>query len=338
MHESVIDPVQKELDPMVFDNTSDPIVLLPNARKELLNVASHYSRFGKVTHVFLIGSMTTLQWAKDSDLDLTVMLVPSNEEMYEAAWRFAVDTVGALFLSGTQHPINAYVCKTFDPSVSEGVYDVVHNRWIKKSRVTQPIDLDQYMDAFDRYVRSIDLVKGELSRDLIDYKKLRRLDGVDHDSLLKKVREKLEEIQMGVQELVSRYKVIHALRKLLFSGKLTDEELRKYQEKTRLPVNVIYKLLEHYHYTRFLSQLEALSKREGGIQGDQDIDDLLALVSKGPVHEMTGSGAAGGYEVPLGAAPSGRGVRRRKKDVGNQGRFVKLRKRRTNENPSVLLW
>ena len=58
------------------------------------------------------------------------------------------------------------------------------------------------MDDFDKKVKELDVVKGELVRDIIDYKELRDLSNDDVDNLQSMIRNKLDEIEDSIQSII----------------------------------------------------------------------------------------------------------------------------------------
>ena len=58
------------------------------------------------------------------------------------------------------------------------------------------------MADFQKRVSEIDVVKGELARDMIDYEELKNLTSAEIDNLSKLVKEKLDEIIKSVNTLI----------------------------------------------------------------------------------------------------------------------------------------
>ena len=53
---------------------------------------------------------------------------------------------------------------------------------------------------------------------------------------------------------------------------MSPEEIRKFGIKNRLPKNVIYKMLEKYHYIKFYKYCKKIL--DDGVVSDKEIDDL----------------------------------------------------------------
>jgi predicted nucleotidyltransferase len=315
--ESIIDVPQKEMSSDLF-MPSD--ILKPDVRQLLLGLAAPFTQWGKVVEVFLIGSLTTKLYTGASDIDVTLVIEPFSDDSLKAAKTAAGESANQSFAPGTRHAINFFVRDNWDESVADQVYDVISNKWIKQTEL--PVfDIQRYIDSFEKVVHVIDITQGELKRDLVDYDTLNRLSPEQVKELQTAVQKKIDEIDFGAKKLASTYKVIHSLRKIAFKEPMTPEEIRQYHVKNLLPINVIYKLLEKYHYTQFLQAIAQAIKGAGGeIEEPKDVTAVKKAMDvsiESMIDEMTTSGAAGAYDVPLGARPQGRRcrVKRKKKRV-----------------------
>lgn len=326
MHEAVIDIPKQELDSSVFLLDSHQPTLLPEVRQQILTLASHYSQWGRISQILLIGSILTKQYDAESDLDVTIIMAPFSTESYDFARHYAGDTWETDYVNNTAHPINFYVRDEWDTDLADQIYDVLGNGWEKQTDVT-PIDIDNYYKTFQGFVQQIDVSKGELKRDLIDFDILNKFDADAVTGLQELVHQKLDEIDVDVKRLVGSYKTIHALRRLAFRKDLTPEDIAKYQIRNKLPANVVYKFLERYHYLQFLGAItKALDSAGGQIDSPGDVNDVKQAlrgnatsehrILQSVISELTGAGAAGAYDVPLGALPAGRKKRRKRKKAG----------------------
>ena len=107
-----------------------------------------------------------------------------------------------------------------------------------------------YVKDFEKKVQEIDVIK-ELKRDIIDYKELKGLTTNDVLDLQDKVKDKLEEIEDSIEDIIKIGDVVIADRRKTFDSDMSPDEIRKYGIKNRLPKAVIYKMLEKYHYITF---------------------------------------------------------------------------------------
>ena len=121
-------------------------------------------------------------------------------------------------------------------------------------------------------VQEIDVIKGELKRDIIDYDELKELKSGDIKDLEKRIKGKLEEIEKDIQDIVDIGDTVDAERRAAFDKDMTPDEIRQYGIKNRLPKAVIYKMLEKYHYITFFKYLKNILA--DGEVSDDEIDSL----------------------------------------------------------------
>ena len=281
--ESVIDITRKTLDPSVFDDSGGQYVLSTSTREFIRQEAAKFSVYGEVENAFIVGSILSFQWSRVCDIDINVVIEPHNEEAYEKARQKAIDATDKLILPGTDHPVNFYVVMSDNDNLekADGVYDVASNAWVK-GPYSFSVDVNQYMDEFRDIVHGIDVDRGELYRDLIDYARLRKFTKGDLEGIGQLVREKTDEINDDVRSLASEYETIHGKRIAGFQGELTSEQLRDYASRNMLPANVIYKLLERYHYSKLLAEIKRFLRDAGGQIDEPDEIQKLAKVMNVP--------------------------------------------------------
>ena len=65
---------------------------------------------------------------------------------------------------------------------------------------------------------------------------------------------------------------VDAERRAAFDKDMSPDEIRTYGVKNRLPKNVIYKMLEKYHYLKFYKKCKKIL--EDGIVTDKEVQDL----------------------------------------------------------------
>lgn len=274
--ESVLDIPRGDLDPALFMVDGKQPLLLPEVRMQILQLASQYSQWVKIKKVLLIGSILTKQYSPATDLDVTLIVELSSEESYKTARTFAGEHADQDMVAGTEHPINFFVRDDENWDQWDSVYDVLNNRWLRYVEVV-PEPLEAYLGTFRKYIQSIDIDKGELVRDLVDYNELEQFNGEEVGELQKQAQQKLREIDSDVKKLVSSYKTLHALRKISFHKTMTPEEIKRYTSRNLLPANIAYKLLARYHYSRLLMALKQTLKQAGG---NIDEPEEVGLVRK----------------------------------------------------------
>ena len=71
-----------------------------------------------------------------------------------------------------------------------------------EDQLEDTFDPEKYEDRLSKKVREIDVVKGELVRDLVDYEELKSLSTDDVLNLQDRIDKKLEEIEDSIEVLV----------------------------------------------------------------------------------------------------------------------------------------
>ena len=265
IYESIVDEPRKTYAKNVFDraNTENPR-LKKGVREAILRGIRKFEDIAPVVRYRLIGGILTKQYNEDSDMDVNVLFdvsEGSRKEVHEKL-RARAAKLNGKSAPGTKHPINYYVLVSDEEydlanQMADNVYDLEKDEFEKKATI-RPIDLDDYMSEFQSKVSKVDILTGELRRDVIDYAGLKRLNRKEVSNLGGKVKSKLDEIENDIKALISSHKEIRSERMGAFMQKLTPEKLRKYGSQNALPKNVIYKLMEKYYYLQFFVQLEKI--------------------------------------------------------------------------------
>lgn len=263
--ESVIDVPRNVYAVKIFDkaNTSDP-VLKPAVRKMIFDQIKKFEAYGEVLKYNLIGSILTHKYRDDADLDINV-LMHSGARVEDLKKKIA--SINGKNVPNSIHPINYFVLsvpKQFNDAndFADGTYDIVNNKFMKRP-VEKPFDAAKYMDDFQNKVQSIDVVHGELTRDLIDFTELSNIPPDQVKGISKMIHAKLKEIEKGINLLVFSGKTAKKDRDAGFAGTMTPEKIRKYGTKNRLPKNVTYKMLEKYYYLDFYKKLKDIMGDDG---------------------------------------------------------------------------
>ena len=84
---------------------------------------------------------------------------------------------------------------------ADAVFDIGKNKFIKRPD-DFTFDSSLYVKEFERKVQELDVIKGELKRDIIDYEELKGLTPNDVLDLQDKVNSKLEEIEDDIQQII----------------------------------------------------------------------------------------------------------------------------------------
>lgn len=265
MCESIVDEPRRTYAKDVFDkaNTENPR-LKKSVKDAILSGVRKFEQIAPSLKHRVIGGILTKQYNDESDIDVNILFdVPAGQrDTVHKKLRKKAAEVNGKSAPGTKHPINYFVLvsdEAYDLAnqMADNVYNLEKDEFEKKS-VIRPIDLDDYMSEFQDKVSKVDILTGELRRDVIDYASLKRLSRKEVKNLEGKVKGKLEEIEDSIQALISTHKEIKSERMGAFLKKLTPAKLRKYGSQNALPKNVIYKLMEKYYYLQFFLELEKI--------------------------------------------------------------------------------
>ena len=277
LKESIIDIPRKTYARGVFDkaDTGAP-ELKPSVKKMVLDGIKTFEKFGKVVKYTLIGSILTKQYRADADLDVNILFdIPGSkaeqEKVHDEIREYQAEINGKT-IPGTEHPINYF--SIIDPAtfskardMADGTFDIDLNKFIKKPE-PGTFEPEKYVADFQKRVSEIDVVKGELARDMIDYEELKDLSSADIDNLQSLISKKLAEIKSSINTLIDIGDKTVQDRKDSFDKDMSPDEIRKFGVKNRLPKNVIYKMLEKYHYLKFFKKLNEIME-DGKISPDE---------------------------------------------------------------------
>ena len=283
--ESIIDIPRKTYAPAVFDDadTSNPKIK-SSVKKLIDDQLAIFAKEYPVVKTSLIGSILTKRYRNDADLDINVLFDVPKDKQEEERLRLSkkylsassADSIQGKEIPGSKHPINYYFITdkvTYDDQnkKADAVFDIESNKFIKKPE-DFTFDINLYIKEFDRKVQELDVVKGELKRDIIDYDELTELNPDDILNLQDKINSKLEEIEDDIEQIVKIGDGVDAERRAAFDKDMTPDEIRTYGVKNRLPKNVIYKMLEKYHYLKFYKKCKKIL--DDGEVTDAEIDSL----------------------------------------------------------------
>ena len=283
--ESIIDIPRSTYAPMVFDkeDTSNPVIK-PSVIKMIEDQLAEFEKEYPVLKYTLIGSILTHRYRNDADLDINVLFDVPVEKREDERVRLSKkylsaknpDNIQGKEIPNTKHPVNYYFItdeETYDEqnSKADAVFDIKGQKFVKRPDDFK-FDINLYLKDFERKVQEIDVVKGELKRDIIDYDELSELKPGEIKDLEKRLTSKLSEIEKSIQDLSNIGDVVDAERRAAFDKDMTPDEIKTFSIKNRLPKNVIYKMLEKYHYLTFLKKCKKIL--DDGEVTDAEIDTL----------------------------------------------------------------
>ena len=283
--ESIIDIPRRTYAPGVFDDedTDNPKIkdsVLRLITKQFQEFETEYP----ILKYSLIGSILTKRYRNDADLDINVLFdVPEDkreDERLRLSKKYLAssnpDNIQGKLIPGTKHPINYYFItdeQTYDDqnAKADTVFDIKNQSFIKRPEDFE-FNPNLYMRDFQKHVDKIDMLKGELKRDIIDYDELTELKPGEIKDLEKRIKNKLNEIEQDIQDLTDIGAEVDAERRAAFDKDMTPDEIKTYSIKNRLPANVVYKMLEKYHYLTFLKKCKKIL--DDGQVTDDEIDSL----------------------------------------------------------------
>ena len=285
LQDAVIDIPRQTYAVGVFSNPEDKD---PKIKPEIIGmIMKQFTEFKKeypILDYSLIGSILTKRYRDDADLDINVLFDVPKEKQEEERLRLSQkylsakspDSVNGKLIPGTRHPINYYFItdkQTYEDQnkKADAVFDIGKNKFVKRPEDFE-FDPSLYVKDFEKKVQEIDVIKGELKRDIIDYKELKGLTTNDVLNLQDKVKDKLEEIEDSIEDIIKIGDVVIADRRKAFDSDMSPEQIRQFGIKNRLPKAVIYKMLEKYHYITFYKYCKKIL--DDGVVTDKEIDDL----------------------------------------------------------------
>jgi nicotinic acid mononucleotide adenylyltransferase/predicted nucleotidyltransferase len=306
MNESVIDIPRRTYAPNVFDdeNTNDPKIKA-SVKAMIDKQIKEFEKEYPVIKTTLIGSILTKRYRNDADLDINVLFDVPLEKQEDERLRLSKqflssknpDNIQGKLIPGTKHPVNYYMItdrETYDSQneKADAVFDIESNRFIKRPE-DFTFDINLYLKDFEKKVQEIDVIKGELKRDVIDYDDLKELEPSDVRDIKDRVDNKVQEIKKDLQDIIDIGDKVDAERRAAFDRDMTPDEIRAFGIKNRLPKAVIYKMLEKYHYITFFKRCKEIL--DDGEVSDDEIDSLKggyvesAQSETRAVHEALGS-------------------------------------------------
>ena len=285
IRESIIDIPRSTYAPMVFDSadTSNPKIkqsVMDMLDKQMKEFEKEYP----ILKYTLIGSILTKRYRNDADLDINILFDIPEEDREEERTRLSKqylsasnpDNIQGKLIPGTKHPVNYYFItdkKSYDEQnlKADAAFDIKTNRFIKRPD-DFTFDINLYLKDFQKKVDEIDGIKGELKRDIIDYDELSELKPGEIKDLEKRIKGKLNEIETDLQDLINIGDNVDIERRAAFNKDMTPDEIKTFSIKNRLPKNVVYKMLEKYHYLTFLKKCKSILN--DGEVTDAEIDSL----------------------------------------------------------------
>ena len=180
--EAIIDIPRKIYAPGVFDDADTSNPKIKKSVKTLIdNQIKEFEKEYPVVKIGLVGSILTKRYRNDADLDINVLFdVPKDkreDERIRLSKQFLSasnpDNIQGKLIPGTKHPINYYLITDMkvyqdQEDKADAVFDIENNKFTKRPE-DFTFDVSLYLKDFQKKVDEIDVVKGELKRDIVDY-------------------------------------------------------------------------------------------------------------------------------------------------------------------------
>ena len=238
IREAVIDIPRRTYAKGVFDDADTDNPKLKQGVLDIIhNQIKQFNDIRPVLKYSLVGSILTKTYRDDADLDVNVLFdVPlEDRDVVRKELAKSLSSINGALVPGTKHPINYYIIT--DPNVKEtndkmadAVFDIKNNTFIRKAKEFK-FDPKRYAADFEKKVREIDVVQGELKRDIIDYNELKELNPDDVLNLQDLINEKLNEIEESIEQLVSIGNTVLKDRADAFATDMTPEEIKALQDQ-----------------------------------------------------------------------------------------------------------
>lgn len=269
LSESIIDPHHERLSPEVFESES-PARLKPLVQAQIQRGIHHIETHAgvKVVDYRLIGSILTHRYSDESDLDINVLI--------QGDLNHAVKVVSQLSgkpIPGAPHLVNFHVLNqravwNAANDDADGVFNVEENKFERVPK-DLPFDVTLYWKDFTRIASTITRLSNKLKELVIDYDSLRKANKDELKHLRTLTVQKVRELTKTATSLADIYKIIKTYRDRIFAHELTQSDIIRYGEKNRMPANVIYKLLEKYHYLKLLNNISQIIGHDGTLSADE---------------------------------------------------------------------
>jgi len=270
MGESVLDPIRDHLAKDVW--IDDGNRLMPKHKKYILDTLNKWLKKMDIdvepSQIAIIGSIAGYQYAKNSDIDVNVVIDISEEKMKELFPLLPNETP----LPGTQHPVNYYLAQDAGENVKkkDAAYDMLADKWIRKPKMSDAkvpysyvleiskffmAGIESRINEYERDKRELDLYEDYLKD--ADTK-------IDIDELTSMVEVKKTEIKADLDALLVALRMVKGFRKEAFEPDYEPNFLITMETKNpdfRME-NLVYKMIERFGYLDKLMKYKKLHKEK----------------------------------------------------------------------------
>jgi predicted nucleotidyltransferase len=295
---NILDYARDDLDQNIWNTKEDKITLQENIRNEILDIV--YSAvddldltYEAVKQLYIYGSILTNRYNSRSDLDVRIVLDKeivnimypnaTGDDLYE----LIKDKIHGVKLLDTDHLFNATLYiegeeREFPLIKSKDfpVYDILNEKMLVEPVIYEEYDPDERFkeerDDVDELMEDLDGYLRELKNDSIDYLIIEEAvkDVSNPDKLIKKLEDKLSEIEEDIKILIGKKDEIKEMR----TEALTEDPKKDLESMHFAPGNVKMKFLERYLYWDLLKKLKEIFEPEEKID-HADIDELIDVLN-----------------------------------------------------------
>src|SRR5574344_62827 len=179
--ESVLDPIQKTRCKKIYDDNE---MMLPEVRTLILKIFNDWkAKCGKDFKVYgikHIGSSSGFQYTDTSDVDITVVCDLGKDDLSKLGFTLPNGTNVPDSKMPINYHLNSYQGQgalDFNMNNSENCYDVIGNKWDKKSDKSDSLIPYSYvLEVAKFFMNAFDLAFSQLSRDRQEYEIYKSLD------------------------------------------------------------------------------------------------------------------------------------------------------------------
>lgn len=295
MLESIIDyPNEKGLSQDIWEKDGDEYVLKTEVREKIESIFEKcpYQEVVKaMKDIRIVGSICSNTYDENTDIDVHVSVdmekLPkekSFQDWQKMLMKWSHNNQDKL-VKFDNHPIEIFLQDNYyQDLVSDGVYMLDDDVWITgpNFREEDPYDLiDALKSDFDQDADEFAIAFEDLRHSIIDYEIIKKsLDKVSKEmkkKMLERLKEKLEEITISVDELKEMKKKWREDRKVASSPK-NEKEAKKLKESGEFDrKNATFKMLNRYQYLPLISALEKAVEEDGEVV-DSNVKDVKKVI------------------------------------------------------------
>ena len=253
--ESILDPINKTRCIDIFDKNDN---MHDNVRKFILDIVDKFKEHVNfplnVRNIYMIGSSTGYQYSLTSDIDIEIELGITEQQKWDI---IPIVPKGTL-LPGTQKPLNLFIlCKdeSYDFDKAENVYDLVRNKWAKKTgKKDLKVPYQYIKDLASFFMNGCDLSISAYERDLREIDEYMALDPEKQEISIKEkfeaIDRKLIDLKNDVDQMKMAHHVIFAFENEGYEGKPFKISIQGIDDPDpRYSINnLVYKMLDKHGY------------------------------------------------------------------------------------------